>query len=288
MKDFVISSTFNLCHSTAENYPERVKQGLAFFAQHGIYASEFSTQSLDLLSDGWKGQVDAINDLSEQAGVRFTTAHLPFIKTGTARTDDFLTAHDARMHNAIDAARGMGVRYAIIHPDTVMTTMRDFDRREQFDATMQHLSPYIEHAQRIGLSVVIENMKYNHASRLMHRYCQTPDELCDVADALGIGVCWDFGHANISGIKQSEGLAYVGRRLKALHVNDNTGIDDDHTIPFMGTVNWKDAMHGLALAGYDEDVFNFELNAGRVPPALRGDYTDYLTRVARELISYIK
>ena len=50
------------------------------------------------------------------------------------------------------------------------------------------------------MNILVENMCVVHNNYLVHRYCQTPDEFCDIADALGIGVCWGFGHANMRGI----------------------------------------------------------------------------------------
>jgi sugar phosphate isomerase/epimerase len=102
-----------------------------------------------------------------------------------------------------------------------------------------------------------------------------------------MGICWDFGHANISGVPQSEGLAYVGKRLKVIHVNDNGGIEDEHILPFTGNVDWRDAMHGLALAEY-EGLFNFELNLSKVPAGMRKAYTAYVLEAAKELMSYIE
>ena len=120
-----------------------------------------------------------------------------------------------------------------------------------------------------------------------HRYAQMPDELCDVADALGIGCCWDFGHANISGIKQSEGLAYVGKRLKVLHINDNFGIGDDHVPPFIGNIDWKDAMRGMYEIGFD-GLLNFEVATAKIPTELRRETAKYLVGAAEVLKSYIK
>ena len=107
-------------------------------------------------------------------------------------------------------------------------------------------------------------------SEEVHEYKldKNPDELCDIADALGIGVCWDFGHAHIAGLRQGEAIEYIGKRLKVLHVNDNFGEDDIHLPPFCGNIDWKDAMHGLALAEF-EGVFNFETGAGRMPASMR-------------------
>ena len=55
----------------------------------------------------------------------------------------------------------------------------------------------------------------------------------------------------------------------------------------MGNVNWRDAMHGLALAGFD-GLFNFELNTGRVPPAMRRTFATYVREAATQLLTYIE
>jgi sugar phosphate isomerase/epimerase len=153
-------------------------------------------------------------------------------------------------------------------------------------ATLELLSPFVEHANKIGLNVVVENMRVLSGKMQCHRYCMTAEELCDLADTLGIGVCWDFGHAHLSGLKQSKALEYVGKRLKVVHINDNGGIEDDHVMPFSGGVNWKDAMHGLALAGYD-GLFNFELSV-RTPAAMRKAHAKFVLEIANELMSYIE
>ena len=198
-----------------------------------------------------------------------------------------MTEFKNRMHQAIDAAAALGIEYAVMHPNAANLPMRKYNHKEQLDATMQLLEPFVEHAHRVGLNVVLENMRVVPGLFHVHRFGQSPDEICDVADALGMGICWDFGHANISGVKQSEGLAYVGKRLKVIHVNDNGGIEDEHILPFTGSVDWRDAMHGLALAEY-EGLFNFELNVGRVPAAMRKAYTEYVLAAAQELMSYIE
>ena len=286
MKAFTISSTFNLCYRKAEEFVDYVRDGMAFYRAHGVEAAELSTTALALSSDGWKKQVEEMITVSEQEGIPFTSAHLPFVMGGGTMSAESMALFDQKMHNAIDAAAQLGVGYAVLHPNSATMLAKDFNRTEQYDLVMKHLAPYVEHANRVGLPIALENMRIKHDVRYVRRYCQNPDELCEVADALGVGVCWDFGHANISGIKQSDGLAYVGKRLLALHVNDNMGIDDDHMLPFMGNVDWRDAMHGLVLADY-HGIFNFEINVGRIPEALRASFTGHLVKIAQELISYV-
>jgi sugar phosphate isomerase/epimerase len=72
-----------------------------------------------------------------------------------------------------------------------------------------------------------------------------------------------------------------------IHVNDNAAIDDEHIPPFTGTVDWKDAMHGLALAEFD-GLLNFEISTKNVPASLRPAFASYLRSAADELMSYIE
>ena len=287
MKQLPISASFNLFHRATEDLSEYIRQGLAFYARHGFDAAEINATLFDLSTDGWKAQVEDARAASLATGVQFATAHLPYLLGGFAGDADYMALFDRRMKNSIDAMAALGVNCAVVHPNAPTVLAKEFDRRAQFESVMAHLTPYVAYANRAGLSLVIENMRIIHGSRHSHRYCQDADELCEVADALGIGVCWDFGHANISGVKQSEGLAYVGKRLKAVHVNDNSGIDDDHIPPFTGMVDWKDAMHGLQLAGY-EGTFNYEMCTKHLPASVRDSFADYLVAAARELMTYIE
>ena len=287
MKNLRISSTLNLHCYSRENVADYIRVGMEFLKNNGFDAGDFGTSMLDLSSDTWRSDVEKTLTASAEIGINFEISHLPFVRGGGLNDEAYMAEFDKKMKNAIDASALLGVKYSVLHPNAATVPMKAFERRAQYDAVIGHVAPYVEYAEKVGLKLVIENMRVINGMRLSHRYCQDPDELCEVADALGIGVCWDFGHANISGIKQSEGLAYVGKRLKVVHVNDNSGIDDDHVAPFMGNVDWRDAMHGLALAEFD-GLFNYEINTGRLPASTRESFAKYLIDVARELTSYIE
>lgn len=287
MKKLRISSSLGIHASAREDISEFIRQGLLFNKKAGFEAADFSFGMLDLTKDGWQPVVEkAVSDATE-IGIPFEVGHLPFAGPGSKKSPETMRAFAEKMYRAIDAARLSGIKYAVMHPNAFTLPMHRYDRTEQYDAVMTHLAPFVEYASKVGVEVVVENMRLVHATVLSHRYCQSPDELCEVADALGIGVCWDFGHANISGIKQSEGLAYVGKRLKVIHVNDNYAGDDTHEPPFIGNVDWKDAMRGLALTGFG-GVFNFECSAGRLPPEMRESFARYLVEAAGVLLSYME
>ena len=285
MKKLRKSSSLNLHVYSKNDISEYIKKGLEFHKSVGFDAADFPMGLIDFTNDGWQPFIEQAKADSEEIGIKFELCHLPF-GAKVSVSSDKLTAFNEKMHRAIDAAAMLGVDYAVLHPNTSTVHMVKYDAKAEREETLLHLAPFVEHANRVGVNIVVENMRVVHENYPVHRYCQTPEELCDIADALGIGVCWDFGHANISGIKQSEGIAYVGKRLKVLHVNDNFAGEDIHLLPFAGNVDWRDAMHGLALAGFD-GLLNFELSVGKVPAALREDFAKYALRISDELIGEI-
>ena len=283
MKKLRISSQLNLHPRLARSVSEDIKNGLEFNKEIGFGAADLYLGVLDLQTDAWRAQTEHALLDSQAVGLPIELCHLPYF-CGKNHDDAFYELFNTKMYNAIDAAAILGVNYAVLHPNTDTQESSSFNRVAEYDSVMRHLSVFSEYAVKRGVKLAVENMPCYHMAIPTHRYCQSPDELCDIADALGIGVCWDFGHANISGIKQSEGLSFVGKRLVATHVNDNFGIGDDHVAPYMGNIDWYDAMLGLNLAGYG-GLFNYELTIN-CPNASRKPLASYLVKVAEEIISF--
>ena len=287
MKKLRTSAGLFLHDYPQDNMADFIKAGLIFQKNIGFDAVDIPISYFDLSSDdSWKPLAQRVLSDSNEVGIKAELCHLPF-STRLCTEPDFVPVFNQRMHKAIDAAAFLGVDYAVLHPNTTTLPMSKYSKQEQYDSVMSHLSPFVEHANRVGLNIVVENMRPVPSFVPTHRFCQSPEELCDIADALGIGVCWDFGHAHIAGIKQSEALAYVGKRLKVLHINDNFATEDEHIPPFVGNIDWRDAMHGLSLLNF-EGLMNFELMGDGKPSSARVPYAQYIIECAKELMSYIE
>ena len=285
MAKLKVSSTLNLHSGPKEDMAAFVRAGVSFMKAHGFDAMDFPMKILPAAAEARETVLQAALEASEAEGIRFEVCHLPY-STKIGQSADFDARFCADMYVAIDAAKELGVEYAVLHPNTTSVRRSLFDRRAEFERVMAHLSPFAEYAAKRGVRLAVENMRIVPQPYPMHRFCSDPEELCSVADALGIDVCWDFGHANIgTHMKQSDALAVVGKRLKAVHVNDNLAWGDDHVPPFCGTVDWKDAMQGLSAIGYS-GLFNYEL-AGRHPSASRGAFADYLRTSAEVLMGFM-
>jgi sugar phosphate isomerase/epimerase len=116
-------------------------------------------------------------------------------------------------------------------------------------------------------------------------------ELIDYLDHPLIGACWDTGHAKLMNHDQASCLSALGRRLKALHIQENDGRNDDHMLPFANGregVDWNQVVKGLSDAQF-AGPFTYEVHNAfhAVPDALLDDTLRHAARVARYLSDQI-
>ena len=167
---------------------------------------------------------------------------------------------------AIDASAYIGAKYAVIHPQ------RDAEKHTLIDRTVALLTPFNEYAKARGVTLCVENM-----------YTTYPEELREIVDRMACGACWDVGHANFGKHPQYEGMTLLGKRIRVLHLHDNYGTRDDHSMPYFGTIDWDEIMRALRDIGY-EGTFNYEVAATHLPMALREDHARYLVDAAKLLL----
>lgn len=278
MKRFLYSSGLVYHANPQKGALAYVQEGMRMLKKIGFDAVDYDT-SIGLR----KEDVEAVRNDMLALNLPFRLCHLPFVaqKNGVPGS-----AFNQVVFNAIDMAKLLEVDYAVIHPNSATLPLEGYNAQEQYDLVAGYLAPFAEYAHKVGVNIVLENMRTVHQAYPAHRYCANPDELCKVADALGMGICWDTGHAHITGLKQSEALSHIGNRLKMVHLNDNFGGDDIHLAPFMGSADWKDIMEGLSAIGF-EGLLNFELSTGRIPASAREAFGKYVIEAAKELETYM-
>ena len=283
MLDLRFCSRINLHYPQNATIDDEIKIGLAFLKKSGFDAADFTMKFIEPLGDNWQECIDNAIVSSTETGLNFEVCHLPF-SLKISYDETLLPKFNKDMFNAIDAAARLKVNYAVLHPNAVTVPSDCFDKKYWYDTVMSHLSPFAERAQKQGVHLCVENTALFHESYPTKRYCQTPEELCDIADALDIGICWDFGHANLCGLKQSDALRYIGKRLKTVHINDNRAITDDHVPPFLGTIDWTDVALGLKSIGYS-GLFNYEITTDKIPRGARESFAQYLMDAGKSILN---
>lgn len=157
------------------------------------------------------------------------------------------------IRQAIVTGGRLGAGWCALHPRSSLTTGRYAkqsleDNRRAFDG-------YLELAVRSGTGIAAENLPIFHdIVPVIPFYSNSYDDLCELVDSFSdthMGICWDFGHANLMHMDQTEALRYMGKRIRCTHVHNNFGDSDRHLTPDQGNVPWEKIMPALAATGYD-------------------------------------
>ncbi len=171
--------------------------------------------------------------LAADCGVAFRSVHLPFGEALDLSSPDsgLRSAVEDVQRRALDAAAALGAEVAIVHPGYYDGQV---GRRERLDIAADALARLTAHAAANSIRLAVENMPGsflgNHEDELAAAVARS--------DAGWCGLCFDTGHAHILG-RAGEMAAAMLPRSFTTHLHDNTGLDDRHLFPGMGTIDWS-------------------------------------------------
>ena len=143
-----------------------------------------------------------------------------------------------------------------------------------FEENKKFFLPLLKRAEKYGVNILVEN--FNKMCIENYYWPDNAHDICELVDYINhplLKLCWDTGHGNQQPLPQYDALKLLGDRVAAIHVQDNLGFLDDHTMPFIGTLNVDSLMLGLLEIGYN-GYFTFEatlmlrtrsIGGGKVP-----------------------
>lgn len=213
-----------------------------YFGRVGIPAIDMSFESLDYSDTSLRSVLYAAARRAREKNISIPLCHLSFYMPDP-KNNALMEEFQKELMRGIDMAALMGIERVVTHPIAIYS--REISYGDWVRANMAFLTPVVEYAREKGVRILIENMPADREAPDNHLYGSCALNISSLADKLCCGVCWDTGHANISGYKQSEQLATIGERLEALHIHDNDGVKDSHLPPFDGGVDWDDVAAGL-------------------------------------------
>ena len=242
-----------------------------------------------LADPDWRSWVDQVIDLSKELDLPITQAHAPFYNAIEPESPK-AAVWEPMIKRAIEASGKAGIPWIVMHPGTYPDDSYEF--KESKRRNYEYFMPYLEMADKYGCGIAIENMAENLLKTYLRPssvYCSRHVELVDLVDSFhcdNVGTCWDFGHAHLMGLDQREALRYMGKRLKATHVADNSGYNDDHIMPFQGTIDWRKILPVLSEINYEGDLtFEIHCSTSRLPDNLLDDTALLAEKVGRYLLN---
>lgn len=272
------------CYTCEEAFEKLHEAG---FRVVDVNLSSYSEKGQPMTRDDWADWCRRMKAKADELGLCIGQAHAHFYQL---REDGSEDPWDRELlERSIRGAAIMGVKWMVFHPFNLKVNGW-YNGEAAKKRNLELFREYAEIARPLGVGIAIENM-LESAGR-SRRYCSGPEELIDLVDTLNdpvFGICWDFGHANVNGIDQPAALRTVGKRLKALHVDDNYGVNDDHMLPYFGTIRWEPIMQTLHDIDYEGD-FTYEVHRFHygLPHELQPLTLRYTYQVAEHLVSLAK
>lgn len=287
-----LSTSTNIVFNRPDGHKASIQESIRLCSTAGYKVMDMNfhdctTFKFPFVTENWRLWLDDVLKTATDCGIEFSQCHTSFYNFCDSNTPN-KEYMDKMVYRSIECAGLLGVKWAVIHAGTDFASARLVaDSKKK---NIEYFKPLIEHAGTYGVGIAIENLWDLNISPL-RRYTTTSEELVELVDELSllypnVGICWDCEHADIMKQSQTDCLKMIGKRLKATHISDNTGINNDHILPFNGTTNWQEIMAALKSIEYEGD-FTYEAHqsTNRLPDGLLLPLLKYSVEVGNYLLS---
>jgi len=137
----------------------------------------------------------------------------------------------------MEAADRMGMDTYTFHPGfwSPIGPLANERVREAMSGSLESVD---RAARNLNIKAAMENMP-----DLTFAMCKSPEELFQFLEGTEIGVCFDIGHANVSG--NLDRFLEHSSRYANVHIHDNTGKMDEHLPIGDGMIDFTWVLNGL-------------------------------------------
>jgi sugar phosphate isomerase/epimerase len=239
--------------STHLYHDQRLEQDhLAQIAAHGFEAVElFATRSHFDYHD--EAAISRLAEWLSAVGLQLHSIHAPitdvFGRAGWAATYSNAVADGAQRAAAVqetaaalNVARRIPFNVMVVHLGTPASKNNPGDNNRA--AAVRSVDEICRFAGPLDVDIALEVI---------------PNRLSDAASLVSIlegdvdcsraGICLDFGHAHLMG-DVPDVVETAAEHLITTHVHDNHGRDDEHLVPYRGSIDWDSALITMQKIGY--------------------------------------
>lgn len=204
--------------------------------------------------------IEFLKDSSITFNIAHAPIHYPFFFNTYYKRDDIDTLKN-RILKSLDISKEIGVKKIVIHVGTYLDKDYNYDINKSIEHNIKYLEPFVKKAIENNILIAIENgTQMEKDDPLFKNTAPYIDELIRIVEYYNkkydkevLGVCFDFGHANVGNLDMYNEIVKIGNKLIVTHIHDNYGTDS-HNQPFDGTVNWEDVRKALTDINYNGEL----------------------------------
>lgn len=241
----------------------------------------------DVSDEEYKERFTELRKYAEDKGLYFNQSHAPH---PSSRMDEVFTKRRyGELITALKNSSYLGVRNIVIHPLQHLTYYTNENTEALYEMNLEFYAKLIPYCEEYGITVCAENMWqcYGDSSKIWDSTCSKAEEFVRYIDGIGseyVKACVDIGHTVLVGENPVKMIKSLGSRVAALHIHDNDGIRDEHTVPFHGIIKWNEVAKALKEIGYNGEItLETEgfMNQYKIPKELVPASAKYMAETAR-------
>ncbi len=233
---------------------DAVDLNLDHLMQRQEFRDKVTTGIFDKPDDEIRAMADPFKKALEANGVEAYQAHAPFPSSINDPGFDKYMIRVLEKHIMLSAY--VGCKNLVVHPiSRVFTAENDMDTEHL--ANIELYTALIPAARKYGVTICLENMFTAYKGKIIAACCNNPyeaaayiDELNAIAGEELFAFCLDIGHATLVGADPLRTMQILGERIRAFHIHDNDGKDDNHMLPYTGVTHWNRFIQGLKSIGF--------------------------------------
>ncbi len=241
-----LATTTNDFDRFSDSYLEKVKYVTDSGFRH-IDLSMYNVKKNDELfyNDNWKKVVEDLVNYAAENGVDFVQAHSP--NTNNLDGEEGYREALWKTIRSIEICGMLGIPNIVVHSGygTEYT-----DKEQWFIENKKFCEELFPAMEKYNVNVLCENTTRANMPNWYFLFTgKDTREFVEYVNHPLFHACWDTGHANVEGPQYDE-ITTLGKEMYAIHFNDNRGTQDEHLIPFMGTMNVDEVMCALNKIGF--------------------------------------
>lgn len=166
------------------------------------------------------------------AGMCVNSVHAPFGRgIDISSLDDKVQEQGvASIIKVIEFTQAVDAALMVVHAGEGKVTADRSKRSDRAAGVIRELAVLAEEAEVV---LAVENQPPGYT-------CGEAEETLKIVEAArsaSVGVCFDTGHANLTGRFEEEARRLLPRTV-TVHIHDNDGSEDQHLFPGRGTIDW--------------------------------------------------
>ncbi len=202
--------------------------------------------SWEIIAEGMHNMPDIQEDIrkaKDSYDIKFAV-HAPFSDLNIASLNPQIRENSvAQIIESIRICNDLGIELVTIHPG-YKSPLGAYFLDKIKETNKKSLIEISRAGEEYGIVLALENIP-----KMWISLCSDAQEMMELIDGTNLKVCFDVGHAHISGTV--DGFLDLKENFVNLHLHDNNGDKDKHLVLGEGNINIKEILK--ELKGYNGD-----------------------------------